>query len=52
VQESQLLQHQEQKDHYGTPGNEEILPALPEAPGAQGDQIVPGFPWNGDFAVE
>jgi hypothetical protein len=48
VQESQLLQHQEQENHYRTPGNEEILPALPEAPAAQGDQVEPWW----EFAVE
>jgi hypothetical protein len=39
VQESELFQHQEQEDHNRAFGNEEILPALPEAPTAQGDQV-------------
>jgi hypothetical protein len=32
VQEPQLFVDEEQEDHYGTAGIEEILPALPEAP--------------------
>jgi hypothetical protein len=32
VQKSQLFFDEEQEDHDGTAGNEEILPALPEAP--------------------
>jgi hypothetical protein len=39
VQESELHVYEEQEDHYGTPGNEEVLPALPEAPDAQGNQV-------------
>jgi hypothetical protein len=39
VQESQLFFHQEQEDDYRAPGNEEILPALPEAPAPQGNQV-------------
>jgi hypothetical protein len=31
MQEPQLLFHQEQEDHHGAVGNEEVLPALPEA---------------------
>ena len=30
---------QEQEDHHGAPGNEEVLPALPQAPAAQGNQV-------------
>jgi hypothetical protein len=39
VQEPELFQYQEQEDHYRTAGNEEILPPLPEAPAAQGNQV-------------
>jgi hypothetical protein len=39
VQEPELLFDQEQEDLYGTAGNEEVLPALPEAPAAQGNQV-------------
>jgi hypothetical protein len=39
VQEPELHVYEEQEDHDGTPGNEEVLPALPEAPGAQGNQV-------------
>jgi hypothetical protein len=39
VQEPELHVYEEQEDHHGTPGNEEVLPALPEAPGAQGNQV-------------
>jgi hypothetical protein len=39
VQEPELLLDEEQKDYHGTPGDEEILPALPETPGAQGNQV-------------
>jgi hypothetical protein len=39
MQESELFGDQEQKDHYRAVGNEEILPLLPEAPGAQGNQV-------------
>jgi hypothetical protein len=29
MQEPELFFDEEQEDHYGTPGNEEVLPALP-----------------------
>jgi hypothetical protein len=34
VQEPELLGHEEQEDHHGTPGNEEVLPEVPQAPTA------------------
>jgi hypothetical protein len=39
MQEPELLGHQEQEDHHGATGDEEILPVLPEAPTAQGNQV-------------
>ena len=39
VQEPELHEHEEQEDHHRAAGNEEVLPALPEAPGAQGNQV-------------
>jgi hypothetical protein len=39
MQEPELFGHQEQKNHYGAVGDEEILPVLPEAPAAQGNQV-------------
>jgi hypothetical protein len=39
VQESQLLEHQEQEDHDRAVGIEEVLPELPEAPGASRNQV-------------
>jgi hypothetical protein len=39
VQEPELFQHQEQENNHGAVGNEEVLPALPEAPAAQGNQV-------------
>jgi hypothetical protein len=39
MQEPELFGHQEQKDHDRAPGTEEVLPALPEAPAAQGNQV-------------
>jgi hypothetical protein len=39
MQEPELFGHQEQEDHHGAAGNEEILPVLPEAPAAQGNQV-------------
>jgi hypothetical protein len=39
VQKPELFIDQEQEDLYGTIGNEEVLPALPEAPAAQGNQV-------------
>jgi hypothetical protein len=39
VQEPELFFHQEQEDHHGAAGIEEVLPALPEAPAAQGNQV-------------
>jgi hypothetical protein len=42
MQESQLFGHEEQENNHGTAGNEEILSVLPEAPGAQGNQVELG----------
>jgi hypothetical protein len=39
VQKPELHVYQEQEDHHRTPGNEEVLPALPETPGSQGNQV-------------
>jgi hypothetical protein len=39
MQEPELLLDQEQEDHDGAPGIQEILPALPEASAAQGNQV-------------
>jgi hypothetical protein len=39
MQEPELFGHEEQEDHHGAAGNEEILPVLPEAPAAQGNQV-------------
>src|SRR5450432_234457 len=39
VQEPELFVDQEQEDHYRASGVEEILPALPAAPAAQGNQV-------------
>jgi hypothetical protein len=39
VQKPELLFDEEQEDHYGTAGNEEVLPALPQAPAPQGNQV-------------
>jgi hypothetical protein len=39
VQEPELFFDEEQKDYYRAAGNEEVLPPLPEAPGAQGNQV-------------
>jgi hypothetical protein len=39
VQEPELFFDQEQENHDGAPGDEEVLPALPEAPAAQGNQV-------------
>jgi hypothetical protein len=48
VQEPELFFYEEQEDHYGAPGTEEVLPALPETPTAQGNQVkwvdAPGYP--------
>jgi hypothetical protein len=42
VQESELLEHEEQEDYHRAAGNEEILPQVPQAPSAQGNQVD----WN------
>jgi hypothetical protein len=34
MQESELLEHEEQKDYNGTVGNEEVLPQMPQTPTA------------------
>jgi hypothetical protein len=39
VQEPELFFDEEQEDHHGAPGNEEVLPALPQTPGPQGNQV-------------
>jgi hypothetical protein len=39
VQESQLLYNQEQENHHGTAGTEQVLPALSKAPATQGNQV-------------
>jgi hypothetical protein len=39
VQESELFEHQEQEDDDRAAGDEEILPQVPPAPGAQGNQV-------------
>jgi hypothetical protein len=39
MQEPELFFHQEQEDHDRTPGDEEVLQPLPQAPGAQGNQV-------------
>jgi hypothetical protein len=39
MQESELFLHQEQEDHDRASGTQEILPALPEASAAQGNQV-------------
>jgi hypothetical protein len=39
VQEPELFFHEEQEDHHRASGAEEVLPALPEAPAAQGNQV-------------
>jgi hypothetical protein len=39
VQEPELFFHEEQEDHHGAVGAEEVLPALQEAPTAQGNQV-------------
>jgi hypothetical protein len=39
VQKPELHVYQEQEDDYGAPGDEEVLPALPETPGPQGNQV-------------
>jgi hypothetical protein len=39
MQEPELFGDQEQKDHHGAVGDEEVLSILPQAPGAQGNQV-------------
>jgi hypothetical protein len=39
VQEPELFQNEEQENHDRAAGDEEILPALPEAPATQGNQV-------------
>jgi hypothetical protein len=39
VQEPELYVHEEQKDHDGALGVEEVLSPLPEAATAQGNQV-------------
>jgi hypothetical protein len=34
VQDAELFEHEEQKDHHRAAGNEEILPQVPQTPGA------------------
>jgi hypothetical protein len=39
VQEPELFVHQKQEDHDGTAGTKEILPLLPQASAAPGNQV-------------
>jgi len=39
MQEPELLFDEEQEDNDGASGNEEVLPALPQTPGPQGNQV-------------
>jgi hypothetical protein len=39
VQKPELHVYEKQEDDHGTLGNEEVLPALPEASSAQGNQV-------------
>jgi hypothetical protein len=39
MQAPELFHDQEQEGHHGTVGTTEILPALPEAPAASGNQV-------------
>jgi hypothetical protein len=39
VQRAELLDHEEQEDHHGTAGVQQVLQALPEAYGAQGSEV-------------
>jgi hypothetical protein len=39
VQKQELLDHEEQEDHDGAAGNEEILPQVPQTPRAQGNKV-------------
>jgi hypothetical protein len=39
MQEPKLFGDEEQEDHNRAPGAQEILPALPEAPTAQRNQV-------------
>jgi hypothetical protein len=39
VQGAQLLDDEEQEDHYGSSRDEEVLQALPQAPNAQGSEV-------------
>jgi hypothetical protein len=39
VQEPQLRNDEEQEDDTGTPGIQEVLPPLPLAPRAQGNEV-------------
>jgi hypothetical protein len=39
VQKPELFIHQEQKENYGAPGIEEVLPALPQTSGASRNQV-------------
>jgi hypothetical protein len=39
VQKPELFLDQEQENHDGASGDEEVLPALPEAPASQGNQV-------------
>jgi hypothetical protein len=46
MQKPQLLEYQEQKDDDGEAGTQEILPQVPQAPGASGNQVnweMPGI---------
>jgi hypothetical protein len=39
MQESQLHIYQEQENYHGAAGTQQVLPALPKAPAAQGNQV-------------
>jgi hypothetical protein len=39
MQEPELFLDQEQENHDRAPGAQEVLPALPEASAAQGNQV-------------
>jgi hypothetical protein len=43
MQRSQLLHHEEQKDHNGPAGVQEVLPEVPQAHAAQRGEVRPLF---------
>jgi hypothetical protein len=46
LQGQELLHDQEPEDDSGPPGNEEVLPQVPQAHGAQGSEIEGLGIWN------